>query len=88
MSMEKPTTRILFPRSVYDQFYTCALDVLEEEISRASIRLRLRETPKTADERRQYQEELDRLSSLKYVSQLRKGKLSREDFNLKIELSN
>ncbi|MDB5156447.1 MAG: hypothetical protein JWR50_1154, partial [Mucilaginibacter sp.] len=67
------------------QFSACPADTLEEEISRTSIRLRL-QAPVTDEQRRLYQLELDRLSGLKYLSQLRKGKLSPEDFNLKVEL--
>jgi hypothetical protein len=61
-------------------------DVLEDEISRTSIRLRLQEAPKTDEERRLYQSELDRLTGLKYLSQLRKGKLNQADFELKVKL--
>ncbi|WP_426671921.1 hypothetical protein ACPPVU_11850 [Mucilaginibacter sp. McL0603] len=77
---------ILLPQNIYEQFSTCLPDKLEEEISRASIRLKLQEPPKAVEERILYQLELDRLSGLKYLSQLRKGKLSLEDFNLKVEL--
>ena len=77
---------ILLPRNIYEQFSICLPDKLEEEISRSSIRLRLQEPPKAVEERMLYQLELDRLSGLKYLSQLRKGKLSLEDFNLKVEL--
>ena len=73
-------------KSIYEQFSACAPDTLEDEISRTSIRLRLQEPPKTDEERRVYQLEADRLSGLKHLSQLRKGKLSQEDFNLKVEL--
>ncbi|QKJ28943.1 hypothetical protein HQ865_03965 [Mucilaginibacter mali] len=62
-------------------------DVLDDEISRSSIRLRLQAAPKTDDERREYHEELDRVSALKYVQQLRKGKLSPEEFHQKVELT-
>jgi len=78
---------ILLPRNIYEQFSACPADTLEEEISRTSIRMRLQEAPKTDEERRLYQLELDRLSGLKYISQLRKGKLSKEDFNRKVEVS-
>lgn len=77
---------VLFPQSMYEQFSACSSDILEEEISRTSIRLRLHDAPTTDEERRVYQLELDRLSTLKYLSQLRKGKLSREEFDLKIKL--
>jgi hypothetical protein len=76
---------ILLPQSIYEQFSACPPDTLEEEISRTSIRLRL-QVPITDEQRRLYQLELDRLSGLKYLSQFRKGKLSRDDFNLKVEL--
>lgn len=77
---------VILPRNIYEQFSTCLPDKLEEEISRTSIRLKLQEPPKAVEERMLYQLELDRLSGLKYLSQLRKGKLSLEDFNLKVEL--
>lgn len=77
---------ILLPRNIYEQFSTCLPDKLEEEISRASIRLKLQEPPKAGEDRIIYQQELDRLNGLKYLRQLRKGKLSLEDFNLKVEL--
>lgn len=77
---------IVLNQTTYEQFSSCIPDVLEEEISRTSIRLRLQEAPKTDEERTQYQSELDRLSGLKYLSQLRKGKLNREDFETKVTL--
>ena len=77
---------ILLPQNIYDQFSACLPDKLEEEISRASIRLKLQEPPKADEDHIIYQKELDRLSGLKYLSQLRKGKLSFEEFNLKVEL--
>jgi hypothetical protein len=76
---------ILLPQSIYEQFSACPPDTLEEEISRTSIRLRL-QAPITDEQRRLYQLELDRLSGLKYLSQFRKGKLSQDDFNSKVEL--
>ena len=72
---------------MFQHFYTCPLDQLEEEISRSSIRMKLQENPKTDQDRALYQNELDRLSVLKYINQLRKGKLSREDFGQKVELA-
>jgi hypothetical protein len=78
---------IVLPQNIYEQFSACATDTLEEEISRTSIRLKLQDPPKTDEQLRLYQLELDRLSALKYLSQLRKGKLSKEDFNLKVELA-
>lgn len=78
---------IPFPINSFNHFHTCLPDLLEEEISRTSIRLKLHNSPQTDDERRLYQEELDRLSALKYISQLRKGKLSRDEFGLKVELT-
>ena len=77
---------VILPRNIYEQFSTCLPDKLEEEISRASIRLKLQEPPKAGEELMVYQQDLDRLSGLKYLSQLRKGKLSQEEFNLKVEL--
>lgn len=77
---------ILLNQTIYEQYSSCIPDVLEEEISRTSIRLRLQEAPITDEERRLYQLEIDRLSGLKYLSQLRKGKLNREDFDMKVTL--
>ncbi|HEY4198379.1 MAG TPA: hypothetical protein VGM63_22715 [Mucilaginibacter sp.] len=77
---------IPLPRNIYEHFSICPSDALDEEISRTSIRLKLQEPPKTDEERRKYQQELDRISGLKYLSQLRKGKLTREDFDLKVQL--
>lgn len=77
---------ILLNQNTYEQYSSCMPDVLEEEISRTSIRLRLQEAPITDEERRLYQLEIDRLSGLKYLSQLRKGKLNREDFDMKVKL--
>ncbi|MBS1519606.1 MAG: hypothetical protein JST50_01315 [Bacteroidetes bacterium] len=79
-------TAVPLPRKIYEQFSTCPPDTLEDEISRTSIRLRLQQAPKTDDERRQYQNELDRLSGLKHLSQLRKGKLSQEEFESKVNV--
>jgi hypothetical protein len=78
---------IPFPINTFNHFQSCLPDILEEEISRTSIRLRLQNNPQTDEERRLYKEELDRLSALKYISQLRKGKLSRDDFGQKVELT-
>lgn len=61
---------------------------MDDEISRTSIRMKLQDSPVTAADRKIYQEELDRLTVLKYINLLRKGKLSREEFNLKVELTN
>ena len=72
---------------MFQHFYTCPLDQLEEELSRSSIRMKLQDSPKTDEDRLHYQNELDRLSVLKYINQLRKGKISREDFGLKVELA-
>ena len=77
---------ILLNQNTYEQYSSCMPDTLEEEISRTSIRLKLQEAPKTDEERAQYQLELDRLSGLKYLSQLRKGKLNREDFETKVRV--
>jgi hypothetical protein len=77
---------IPLPKNIYEHFSNCPSDVLEEEISRTSIRMKLSEVPRTDEERRLYQMELDRLSGLKYLSQLRKGKLSREEFAQKVEV--
>jgi hypothetical protein len=78
---------IPFPINTFNHFQSCLSDILDEEIARTSIRLRLRNSPQTDDERRLYQDELDRLSALKYISQLRKGKLSKDDFGQKVELT-
>jgi len=78
---------IPFPKNTFNHFQTCLPDILEEEISRASIRLRLQNNPQTPEERGLYQAELDRISVLKYISQLRKGKLSKADFEKKVELT-
>jgi len=80
-------TLISFPVNSFDHFRNCLPDILEEEISRVSIRLKLQSSPQTDEERMLYKEKLDRLTALKYISQLRKGKLSREDFGLKVELT-
>ena len=72
-------------QSIYEPFSACTPDTLEEEISRASIRLRL-QSPVTEEQRRLYQLETDRLIGLKYLSQFRKGQLSSDDFKLKVEL--
>jgi hypothetical protein len=77
---------IPLPQKTYEQFSACAPDALDEEISRTSIRLRLQPAPKNDDEQRLYQNEVDRLAALKHLSQLRKGKLSQEDFDLKVKL--
>lgn len=79
-------TAVPLPQKTYEQFSTCPPDTLEDEISRTSIRLRLQQLPKTDEERHLYQNELNRLSGLKHLSQLRKGKLSREEFEMKVEL--
>jgi hypothetical protein len=75
---------IPFPINTFNHFQSCLPDLLEEEIARANIRLKLHNSPQTDEERRRYQEELDRLSALKYISQLRKGKLSKDDFDKRL----
>jgi hypothetical protein len=77
---------VILPRNIYEQFSTCLPDKLEEEISRLSIRLKLQEPPMAEEQRTLYQLELDRLSGLKYLSQLRKGKLRLEEFEMKVKL--
>lgn len=77
---------IPFPLNEFDHFTTCMQEILDGEISRLSIRLQLQER-QTEKERLQYQESLDRLSALKYISRLRKGLLSREDFKQKVQLT-
>ncbi|MEO3404165.1 hypothetical protein AAFN85_09695 [Mucilaginibacter sp. CAU 1740] len=79
-------TRIAFSRQTFEKFQTCPLDELEGEISRASIRLKLQDQTSIENNRSQYQQELDRLSVIKYISQMRRGKLNREDFSAKVEL--
>ncbi len=78
---------ISFPINAFNHFQSCLPDILEEEIARASIRLKLHSNPQTEEGRKLYKEELDRLSALKYISQLRKGKLSKDDFRQKVELT-
>jgi len=78
---------IPFPINTFNHFKNCLPEILEEEISRASIRLKLQNSPQTDEERTLYQAELDRVSALKYISQLRKGKLSKHDFAQKVELT-
>ncbi|PWK77592.1 hypothetical protein LX99_02469 [Mucilaginibacter oryzae] len=78
--------RIAFSRQTFEKFQTCPLDELEGEISRTSIRLKLQDQTSIAANRERYQQELDRLSVIKYISQMRRGKLNREDFNMKVEL--
>lgn len=80
-------TRIAFPRSNFDNLRICPIDKLEEDISRTSIRLKLQNNPKTDNDHEHYQKELDKLSVFKYISQLRKGKLSYDDFIQKVELT-
>ena len=80
-------TLISFPVNSFDHFRNCLPEILDEEISRVSIRLKLQHSTQTDEERKLYKEKLDRLTALKYISQLRKGKLSREDFSLKVELT-
>jgi len=79
--------RILFPRSNFDDLRNCPIDKLEEDISRTSIRLKLHGNLAADHDRERYKQELDKLSVFKYISQLRKGKLSYEDFNQKVELT-
>jgi len=78
---------IPFPLNSFNHFRNCLPEILDEEISSVSIRLKLQNSTQTDEERKLYKEKLDRLTALKYISQLRKGKLSREDFSLKVELT-
>ncbi|HEY9194961.1 MAG TPA: hypothetical protein VIM77_01805 [Mucilaginibacter sp.] len=79
--------RILFSHASFEQLRNCPIEQLEEDISRTSIRLKLQNTPNTDQERERYKEELNKLSVFKYISQLRKGKLSFDDFRQKVELT-
>ena len=81
------TAMIFFPINSFNHFINCLPDILEEEIVRTNMRLKLQNSPVTVDERKTYQQELDKLSALKYISQLRKGKLSRDEFALKVQLT-
>lgn len=78
---------IEYPREIFDHFYNSPADKVEEELSRASIRLKLTDAPQTSEERTNYQDELDRLTVLKYISRLKKARLSLEDFYSKVELT-
>ncbi|KIA91581.1 hypothetical protein OC25_21305 [Pedobacter kyungheensis] len=78
--------RINFSRLGFEEFFNCPFDKLEEEISRFSIRIKLQNNLQTPEARESYRNELDRLTVLKYISQLRKGKLTKEDFSLKVAL--
>lgn len=79
--------RINFSRLGFEEFFNCPFNRLEEEISRYSIRIKLQGSLQTPEERERYRNETDRLTVLKYISQLRKGKITREDFNLKVRLT-
>ncbi len=79
--------RISFSKLSFDEFTNCPLDKLEEEILRYSIRIKLHNNPQTPEERESYRTEIDRLTVLKYISQLRKDKITFEDFNLKVTLN-
>lgn len=70
----------------FDNFNTCPTDKLDDEIYRASIRLRLADAPVTPEESTRYQADVDRLTALRNISLLRKGKLNREGFDLKVEI--
>lgn len=78
--------RINFSRLGFEEFFNCPFDRLEEEISPFSIRIKLQNNLQTPEARESYRNELDRLTVLKYISQLRKGKLTKEDFSLKVAL--
>jgi hypothetical protein len=78
---------IPFPINSFNHFKNCLPEILEEEISRTNIRLKLHNSAQTNDERKLYQEELDRLTALKYINQLRKGKMNRDEFNQKVKLT-
>ena len=78
---------IKYPRETFIHFYNSPADKVEEELSRASIRLKLTDAPKTPEVRISYQDELDRLTVLKYISRLKKAKLSLEDFYAKVDLT-
>ena len=78
---------IPFPLNSFNYFRNCLPDILEEEIARSNMRIKLHDSPLTDEHRKLYQEELDRLSALKYISQLRKGKLTKDEFDRKVELT-
>lgn len=78
--------RITFPKHNFDYFLRNAPELLDEEIARSAIRMKLQHDPVTPEDRKMYQDELDRLTVLKYINQHKKGKLSLEDFVLKVDL--
>lgn len=78
--------RIAFHRHQFEHFLRNPPDQLDEAIARAAIRMKLQSDPVTSPEKENYQNELDRLTALKYLNQYRKGKLSLEEFNLKVQL--
>jgi hypothetical protein len=78
--------RIPFERHSFEQFLRNPSEQLDEAIARAAIRMKLQHDPVTQQERENYQNELNRLTALKYLHQYRKGKLSLEEFSLKVQL--
>lgn len=78
--------RITFHRHQFEYFLHSTPEQLDETIARAAIRMKLQHDPITHQERENYQNEFNRLTALKYLNQYRKGKLSLEEFNLKVHL--
>lgn len=77
---------IAFHRHQFEHFLHIAPEQLDEAIARAAIRMKLQHDTITHQERENYQNEFNRLAALKYLNQYRKGKLSLEEFNLKVHL--
>lgn len=78
--------KIMFPKSDFDHYCTCPSEMLEAEISRSMIRLKLQDVPQTEQERSLYQESTDRIVILKNISLLRQKKITPEQFNQKAEI--
>lgn len=72
---------ILLPQSTFEHFSACLPDAPEEE---TIIRLRLHQAPRPGTHA--MPAEVAQPARLAYLSQLVKGKLNFDEFNLKIEL--
>ncbi|MGM9478739.1 hypothetical protein ACS5PU_20110 [Pedobacter sp. GSP4] len=78
--------RISFSKLSFKEFSNCPLERLDEEISRYAIRMKLYGNPLTPGDGAAYLKQLDRLTVLKNISQLRKGKMAHDDFMHKVIL--
>ncbi|WP_316833236.1 hypothetical protein [Pedobacter aquatilis] len=78
--------KIACSRKLFDEISQWSLDVLDSEISKNAIRARLTASNFSIQDKQLKDTQANTLNLLKAVSQLRRGKISRAEFDQKIFL--